>query len=332
MKRRHFGILPSKAIGTPAGRGLRLLACVLLTVTCSPLGPDLGEASASGRIAFIGGGENRNFQPFVGSAAGGRPVQLVTDRADYTGLSWSPDGRNIAFASSRAGNAIYVIYVMDIAGSDVRRVYGAEQSVFAPAWSPDGSQIAFQKQGTIQTGWDLYIINVDGTGLKVLTETNADEEMPAWSPDGKRIAYQAGRGSRNIYIIDVDGSNREKITNGLNTVLGAPAWSPDGGTLAVHSTIHRGDQPRSAWGQFEIYTVNLEDGQLTRLTFLADETRAVRMPSWSPDGTRIAFESQLADDIQFAFQYRIMVMNRDGSGLREIDFGRGARFPRWAPN
>ena len=78
--------------------------------------------------------------------------------------------------------------------------------------------------------------------------------------------------------------------------------------------------------------MNLEDGQLTRLTFLADETRAVRMPSWSPDGTRIAFESQLADDIQFAFQYRIMVMNRDGSGLREIDFGRGARFPRWAPN
>ena len=284
MKRR-YGVISNRAVGVPTGWGLVLVTCVCLTVSCSPVGPDPGEASTTGRIAFIGGGENRNFQPFIGSAAGGNPVQLVTDRADYTGLSWSPDGKRITFASSRAGNAVYVIYVMNIDGSNVQRVYGTEKSVFAPAWSPDGSQIAFQMQGTTQTGWDLYTINVDGSGLEALTATNADEEMPAWSSDGNRIAYQAGRGSRNIFVINADGSNREQVTHGLNTVIGAPQWAPDGRTLAVHSTIHRGDQPRSAWGQFEIFSVNLEDGQLTQLTFLADEGRAVRMPSWTGAGS-----------------------------------------------
>ena len=306
---------------------LSLCICVV-TPSCSPVGP---SADGGGRLVFFSLVDTGNLQLFTSNTDGSGLERLVSDLADYTAPDWSPDGRRIVFASTRGGNANFDIYVMNADGSNVRRVYGTPQAEFAPSWSPDGGRIAFQYQTSIQDGWDIYTVRLDGTDLQRVTSSRLDEELPDWSPDGTRIVFEAGRGSRNIYVIDADGSNRFQLTNYPNTVLGAPSWSPDGSRIAFNSTLHQEDPARSDFGQFEIYVMNADGSGVRRITNLSSPDRALRYPSWSPDGLRIAFESDEAFDEVVSFRRRIYSVKADGSDVSKIETGQNARFPRYSP-
>ncbi|HAA77388.1 TPA: hypothetical protein DCE37_19930 [Candidatus Latescibacteria bacterium] len=67
------------------------------------------------------------------------------------------------------------------------------------------------------------------------------------------------------------------------------------------------------------------------MTSLSNERRALRFPSWSPDGHFIAYESQTESTDRLGFIYRIYVMLSDGEDPRKVDYGRGVRSPHWAP-
>ncbi len=92
--------------------------------------------------------------------------------------NWSPDEREIAFASSRDGSLD--IYVMDADGTNVRRVTHDESRDTSPDWSPDGRYIAYtsQRDGSA----DLYLIQVDGSGLRQLTVNDCWDDRAAWRP------------------------------------------------------------------------------------------------------------------------------------------------------
>ena len=79
---------------------------------------------------------------------------------------WSPDGRRIAFDSTRDGN--WEIYTMAVDGSDVRRLTNHEAADTRPNWSPDGQWIAFQswRHGG---GFEIYVMRPDGTDLRRVT-------------------------------------------------------------------------------------------------------------------------------------------------------------------
>ncbi|MBI3740846.1 MAG: PD40 domain-containing protein [Chloroflexi bacterium] len=100
---------------------------------------------------------------------------LTTSPADDSTPVWSPDGKQIAFTSTRDGRA--QIYVMNADGSGLRRVSESSFADSSPAWSPDGNWIAFTSIRENST--DVYIMDLQGSNVRRITTGGADH--PIWS-------------------------------------------------------------------------------------------------------------------------------------------------------
>jgi tol-pal system beta propeller repeat protein TolB len=153
----------------------------------------------------------------------------------------SPDGKRVAFTSSRDGDSeIYVLSLDDPAGTQTRLTAFHRQDL-SPSWSPDGRTIAFvsDREGTDR----IFLVAADGTNLRRLTrggEPETHEGQAVWSPDGTRIAYVARSKVSSIAVTDVATG----ATIALGETAGSapdgprhawPSWSPDGRWLA-HTT------------------------------------------------------------------------------------------------
>jgi dipeptidyl aminopeptidase/acylaminoacyl peptidase len=103
------------------------------------------------------------------------PLNLTNNPADDSTPVWSPDGKMIAFTSTRDGRP--QIYVMNADGSGLRRVANTQSADFSPVWSPDGNWLAFTSSRDNST--DIYIMDLHGGNVKRLTTTGADH--PMWS-------------------------------------------------------------------------------------------------------------------------------------------------------
>ena len=85
-----------------------------------------------------------------------------------------------------------------------------------------------------------------------------DNSAPEWSPDGQKIVFDSNRdGKLEIYVMDADGSNVQRLTHNDKTDS-RPAWSPDGQRIVFNS---------SRDGNLEIYVMDADGGNVERLTF-----------------------------------------------------------------
>lgn len=127
------------------------------------------------------------------------------DRRDLTqgGLNgWpavAPDGKQIAFASSRDGD--YEIYVLSLSGGTPRRLTRSPGLDLRPAWSPDGKQIAFTSNRTGR--YQIHVMDADGGNVRALDTASDRDDYAAWSPDGRRIVCVSERaGKSDLYLLD----------------------------------------------------------------------------------------------------------------------------------
>lgn len=174
-----------------------------------------------------------SFEIYVMDADGGNP-RVLTNSPDFDNLvpAWSPDGHQIAFETNRDGN--FEIYVMNSDGSNPRRLTNNPGHDFSPSWSPDSGQITFESyRNGVQ---NIYIMDVDGrnqvniTGaivtLNEISTTRLDR-FPAWSPDSNFIAFQSSiNGQFDIFIVDTDGDNLQRITDTSLEDEWTPRWQP----------------------------------------------------------------------------------------------------------
>jgi Tol biopolymer transport system component len=139
-------------------------------------------------------------------------MEIPPDAAFYQDVSWSPDGKALAFTLLKGGR--WDVYAMRADGSQVTRLTNQEDVMnFYTSWSPDGRRIAFSARRGSEAKTDIYTINADGTGGRQLTTDPAGDTTPAWSPDGRRIAFVSERdGLQQIYVMNSDGSAQTRLT------------------------------------------------------------------------------------------------------------------------
>ena len=179
--------------------------------------------------------------------------------------AFSPDGNQIVFMSNRDGNPD--LFVVNVDGTEVRRLTNHPMIDTSPTWSPNGQQIAFTSDRTGAP--QIYVIGADGTGLRRLTyETYCDR--PTWSPAPfNEVAYSSKTGpGHDIKVLDLATNEVRQLTFGLGSNE-SPSYSPNGRHVAFMST--RGS------GLKQIYTIGRDGRGLRRVTSTGNN----EMPSWS---------------------------------------------------
>ena len=176
---------------------------------------------------------------------------LTNDPSTDTSGSWSPDGKYLAFVTTR-GESMQVpqLYRMNADGGDPTAITPRKGWEGEPSWSPDGHRIVFvcDRQDSPGNLLDVCEINADGSGEKRLLFHRDHDGHPAVSPDGNRIAFVSGvDGNYEIYLMNRDGSGLQRLTRSPADDQW-PEWSPDGNRLMFLS--NRG-------GRFGIYDVVL---------------------------------------------------------------------------
>ena len=136
--------------------------------------------------AFAQTNPSRNPEIWVMDPDGSNPKKLTDHGLDP---SWSPDGRQIAFASHRDG--IFQIYAMNSDGSNVRRLtkHNAEDS--NPSWAPDASSIVYIS-ATSDDHRGLFLMAPDGSDPHGLAHSKRQDYcFPSWSPDARTVVFSA---------------------------------------------------------------------------------------------------------------------------------------------
>jgi len=139
------------------------------------------------------------------------PRKLVYATKLARNPSLSPDGRRIAFESSRSGHM--EIWVCDRDGSHPTQLTHMDGSpAGTPNWSPDGSQIVFDAR---LPGSAIFVIGSAGGESRKLTSASTEDLVPSWSHDGRRIYFASKRtGELQVWSMSPDGSGARQITSG----------------------------------------------------------------------------------------------------------------------
>jgi TolB protein len=205
-------------------------------------------------------------------------------------------------------------------------------------WSPDGSKILFADVAANGTS-DVWVMNADGTGLKQLTSCtgvcNGAQEAK-WSPDGSKILYDVADNpirpdgnatSVDLWIMHADGSHPVQITHTpLPTSIAdnAPAWSPDGKQI-IFARNHLVGQ---SYDDQALFLINPDGTGLKQVTPWGHLEAG--NAQWSPDGTRILFQS--FGSFPEGSIPQLYTILPDGTHLVQLTTNERNYEPAWSPD
>ena len=314
-----------------------LLAAAAAAASCGGASAEREPLDAGPeRIAYVSAAV-QNVDIYAVRADGRGKRRLTDDRGRDEAPAWSRDGTRIAFVSDRDHNRgslnRYELYVMDADGSGERRLTNDERAQLRPQWLPDG-RVVVAACGRDLRSCRLEAVDPESGRSEPFASVPAPAVLfgAAVSPDGSRLVYtQPARGlfwdasAFDIWTARADGSDARRLTSDPAND-GGPVWSPDGRRLAFVS-----DRDRNGRCLFhdcignagEIYVMNADGSGEQRLTRNPAEDND---PTWSGDGTRIAF-ARISNE---SADYDLFVMNADGGCETRITSGREWEWqPDW---
>lgn len=264
-------------------------------------------------------------QIFMMNIDGSNKRLVSTGKGRTTCAFIAPDGQRIVYSSTHEADtacppppdmsrgyawalyAGYEIYSAKPDGSDLINLTNSPRYDAEAVYSPDGSKIVFT---SLRTGdLEIFTMNPDGSDVKQLTHELGYDGGAFFSFDGTKIIYRASRpktaqdsagyisllehdlirpSELEIWIMDVDGSNKRQITN-LGGANFAPYLHPDGTKLAF-CTNHHGSVR-----EFDIFIINVDGTGLERVTY---NPTFDGFPMWSHDGKKFVFCSNRDNKIE----------------------------------
>ncbi len=237
------------------------------------------------QIAFF-----RRFDEEVGiyviSALGGTERRLYTVLNPlYPSLAWSPDGKLLAFPESNPKTHrswITLLSLADLAKRQVTFPPDAERDNDA-VFSPDGSQLAFIRGALAGVVNDVFVVPTEGGGVKRLTFDKCPTSGLAWTADGREVVVSSARGGQDgLWRVSVADETIRPVA-GANFPAYSPSVAPKGDLLA-YQQVNRKEN---------IWRISLADDRHAKSSaavLISEKGRKLR-PRYSPDGKRIAFES-----------------------------------------
>ena len=317
------------------------------------------------QVAFREINGHRNSGIYTALVGGDSSLRLTKDPADCC-AAWSPDSRQVAFVRRNdSEDDIYVVPALG--GMERKLYSSPHDMKPNVAWSPDGTLLAFpENDGTDTRSWITLLSLADSTTRRLTMPPPEDrDDSPAFSPDGSQVAFVRGSIAgvvNNVYVVPVKGGEPRRLTFDNRPIFGL-TWTADSCEV-IYSSIREGPTKlwrvstsggparavagvglmayspsvpqkgnelayRQAIGKDNIWRITLKDGKhlLGSPTIaIAAKGRKLR-PSFSPDGKRIAFESDRLGTME------IWVCESNGRNCAQLTSLHGtAGTAHWSPD
>ena len=186
--------------------------------------PDAGE----GMTRF---NDNQRLHIFVVDVSTKQVRQLTQGDTDEHSIDWSPDGKEILFASNREPNQDeffnYDIFALKVADNSIRRLTATEHSEYEPLWSPEGKRIVFRgtRRGltdreTTMEDTHVWVMNADGSDRREIGAVLDNRQgAPRWAPDGSAVYFTLQeRGRIHLVRLPISGGKPEYVVKDIGGV------------------------------------------------------------------------------------------------------------------
>ena len=228
---------------------------------------------------------------------------LLTGQTNASSPRWSPDGKKVAYVSSKGGSRqIHVLWVDSGTAGVITQIQEPPSSL---SWSPDGKWLAFTmsvKSSTMPIAERRPMPDGASWAQEPITVTTARYQY-----DGQGIVEPA---YRHVFVVPADGGTARQLTEGNYNHHGSLAWSKD--SQQIYFSAYRSDEWELVSGESDIYAVDISSQELTQIT---NEPGAETSPVLSNNGKLLAFNHKLRRPLAYTPEH-IAVMDLSNKKIR----------------